>query len=74
MQIISQSLSASSSDVQRSIANMKQSTQQILPQLSDLMNELTQSSVYLRELLRELKNNPSVLIRGTKPAAKGPGE
>lgn len=74
LQIVSQSLSASSANIQNSIANVKQSSQQVLPQLSEFMNELTQSSQYLKQLLRELKDNPSLLIRGAASASKGPGE
>ena len=49
-------------------------TQQLLPSTSSLVNRLNHLSLSLQSLTNELARNPSVLIRGRQPAQPGPGE
>ncbi len=53
---------------------MKQLSQQTLPMASKLMQTLNGVAVNLEQLSVELEHNPSILLRGKKTAAGGPGE
>ncbi|HEX4510746.1 MAG TPA: MlaD family protein [Burkholderiaceae bacterium] len=62
-----QAVTSVGSDVQRF-------TNESLPQLENLMNELSVLSASLRRLTDETERNPKSLIFGKSPAPKGPGE
>jgi phospholipid/cholesterol/gamma-HCH transport system substrate-binding protein len=49
-------------------------TSEALPQLEDMMNELSALAASLRRLSDQTAANPASLVRGTAPARKGPGE
>lgn len=49
-------------------------TQQTLPATNEVLNNLTLMSDNLLEFTDNLKQNPSVLLRGQKPPPPGPGE
>ena len=48
--------------------------QQALPPVITLLNRLNNIAANLEKVSKELRHNPSVIIRGTKPAKLGPGE
>jgi phospholipid/cholesterol/gamma-HCH transport system substrate-binding protein len=62
-----QTVTAIGSDVQRF-------TDQTVPQLENLMNELSVLSGSLRRLSEQTERNPKSLIFGKTPVTKGPGE
>lgn len=49
-------------------------TQDTLPTTNALMRHLNRVAVNLEKTSRDLKSNPSVIIRGSAPPSKGPGE
>jgi phospholipid/cholesterol/gamma-HCH transport system substrate-binding protein len=49
-------------------------SQQTLPGINQMVNQINDVLRNMRQLSNTLKNNPSVLIRGQTPAPKGPGE
>lgn len=49
-------------------------SQQTLPPAVILLNRLNAISANLEEVSKELRQNPSVVLRGTKPPKPGPGE
>lgn len=62
-----QTITAVGSDVQRF-------TNETVPQLENLMNELSVLSASLRRLSEQTERNPKSLIFGKTPVPKGPGE
>lgn len=51
-----------------------QISQQTIPSATILINHLNAISADLEKVSNEMRQNPSVLIRGTKPPKPGPGE
>ena len=49
-------------------------SQQTLPPAILLLNKLNSIAANLEKVSNEMRRNPSVVIRGTKPPAAGPGE
>jgi phospholipid/cholesterol/gamma-HCH transport system substrate-binding protein len=48
--------------------------QQQLPALRQLTDKLNRSATTLDQLLKQLRDNPAMLVRGKQPAPLGPGE
>lgn len=57
-----------------STSSMKTLTVQTLPVTYRLLNNLNDMTHTLNEVTTQLKQNPSILIRGSAPAPLGPGE
>jgi phospholipid/cholesterol/gamma-HCH transport system substrate-binding protein len=55
-------------------ADVQRFTNESLPQLENLMNQLSVLSESLRRLTEQTERNPKSLIFGKSPAPKGPGE
>jgi phospholipid/cholesterol/gamma-HCH transport system substrate-binding protein len=55
-------------------ADVHRFTTEALPQLENMMIELSALSASLKRLSDQTADNPSSLIRGTPPVRKGPGE
>lgn len=53
---------------------IKNLTDQTLPEIYEAARSLKQTSQNVKEVTGTLKQNPSALIRGTKPLPPGPGE
>lgn len=51
-----------------------QVSQQILPSTNNLLEKLNIIAVNLQDLSQSMRQNPSILIRGTIPSQPGPGE
>jgi phospholipid/cholesterol/gamma-HCH transport system substrate-binding protein len=51
-----------------------QISQQAVPSITILLNRLNAISANLEKVSNEMRQNPSVVIRGTKPPQPGPGE
>ena len=49
-------------------------SQQTLPQVSNLVQQVTDASRTIRELSKQINHDPSVLVRGRKYTQLGPGE
>ncbi len=49
-------------------------TEQTLPEIYEAARSLNQTLRDVKEVTAQIKQNPSVVIRGTKPAPLGPGE
>jgi phospholipid/cholesterol/gamma-HCH transport system substrate-binding protein len=58
-------------DTQIALQNL---SQQVLPSMVQAFNQLATVLAEVEPATRDLKNNPSILIRGAAPAALGPGE
>jgi len=75
---VSAALAASSHNMSAIInrsANVMQSIQQqTLPATNKLMNDLGQTATNLSIISNEMRDNPSILIRGRAPQPAGPGE
>ena len=55
-------------------ADVQRFTNESLPQLESLMNELSTLSASLRRLTEQTERNPKSILFGKTPAPKGPGE
>lgn len=55
-------------------STMTEITQKTLPSLNLLLVRLNQVALNLEKTSRDVKSNPSVIIRGTTPPKSGPGE
>jgi len=55
-------------------ADMQRFTNESLPQLESLMNELSVLSASLRRLTEQTERNPKSILFGKTPVPKGPGE
>lgn len=60
--------------LQSSRTAMQTIEMQTLPNTYELLNNLNEASRTLSQVATQLKQNPSILIRGAAPAAPGPGE
>lgn len=60
--------------LQYSISSMKALSNQTLPVTYRLLNNLNDVTRTLNDVTNQLKQNPSMLIRGAAPAPLGPGE
>lgn len=49
-------------------------SQQMVPQTTDMMQEINETIRQINQLSAKLQRNPSMLIRGQNPAPLGPGE
>jgi phospholipid/cholesterol/gamma-HCH transport system substrate-binding protein len=49
-------------------------SQQLLPNIEDLVTHLNDTATNLQQVSQDLQKNPSILLRGKQPAAPGPGE
>lgn len=71
-------MSAASKSVSKTMASgrntLDQISQQTVPSATSLLNRLNAISANLEKVSKELRQNPSVVIRGTKPPKPGPGE
>ncbi len=47
---------------------------QVIPNLQELLSRLNNTAENLKDVSEDIKQNPSIIIRGTKPPAPGPGE
>ena len=54
--------------------DLRKFTSEALPEVENMMNELSNLAASLRRLSDQTADNPSSLIRGTAPVRKGPGE
>ncbi len=54
--------------------DLKKFTGEALPQVENMMTELSGLAASLRRLSDQTSQNPSALLRGTGPVPKGPGE
>lgn len=76
---LSKSLKQTSQNTNELILGVQNNTMQnvnsvLLPNLNQTVLHLNQSSAQLEQFLTLLNQNPSALVRGKVPAAKGPGE
>lgn len=71
---ITDSLASSNGGVENLTATLQNFSQQVLPSMLQTLNRLTSVLAEIEPTARNLKDNPSVLIRGSAPAALGPGE
>jgi phospholipid/cholesterol/gamma-HCH transport system substrate-binding protein len=75
---MSRQLDATATDTKRTVAgvgtDVQRFTNETLPQLESLMDELSVLSASLRRLSEQTERNPQSLIFGKAPANKGPGE
>lgn len=53
---------------------MQNVSQQVVPQTTDMLQEINQTIRLINRLSAKLQRNPSMLVRGQKPAPPGPGE
>lgn len=60
--------------IQTSITTMKTIESQTLPSFYQLLNHFDEMIATLSQVSTQVKENPSVLIRGTLPGVLGPGE
>jgi len=71
-------LSQITTDARQTLPNISRELQnaltQIIPQVQQLLTQLNATSANVQELSEELKNNPSILLRGRSPIPPGPGE
>jgi phospholipid/cholesterol/gamma-HCH transport system substrate-binding protein len=71
-------MSAASKSVSKTMVSGKntidQISQQAVPSATILINRLNAISANLEKVSSEMRQNPSVVIRGTKPPQPGPGE
>ena len=51
-----------------------QISQQAVPSATSLLNRLNAIAANLEKVSNEMRQNPSVVIRGSKPPQPGPGE
>lgn len=68
-----------SEDVSRTLTSFNNQTLQgvnniLLPQITQTLESLHQTSAQLSELFKKMNQNPSMLIRGELPRKPGPGE
>lgn len=47
---------------------------QLLPSTHQLINQLNQVSANFKQITDQIKQNPSILVRGSAPPSRGPGE
>ncbi len=71
MSVASKSVSKTMSSGKNTI---EQISQQAVPSATTLLNHLNAISANLEKVSNEMRQNPSVVIRGTKPPQPGPGE
>lgn len=85
MDKVTETLAKNSGLIQSSMKNLNESLdtgkstleafkQQTLPQMSEIMRQTSSSLADIKQLTKDLKTNPSMLIRGKAPGPKGPGE
>lgn len=76
--VLAKDMSAASKSVSKTMVSGKntidQISQQAVPSATTLLNRLNAISANLEKVSNELRQNPSVVIRGTKPPKPGPGE
>lgn len=48
--------------------------EQLLPSFQEFLNKLNDTTANFQQVSTDLKNNPSILLRGKQPAPLGPGE
>lgn len=53
---------------------MQNVSQQVVPQTTDMLQEINQTIRLINRLSAKLQRNPSMLLRGQQPALPGPGE
>lgn len=82
---VSKTLSDNSQRIEEAIKNLDESVlsgkaaldmfkKQTIPEMSDVLRQASGSLRDIKQVARELKTNPSMLIRGKAPSPKGPGE
>jgi phospholipid/cholesterol/gamma-HCH transport system substrate-binding protein len=76
---LSKSLANTSNNTNKLILGMQNNTMQnvnavLLPNLNQTIINMNQASAQLEQFLTILNQNPSVVVRGKVPGAKGPGE
>jgi phospholipid/cholesterol/gamma-HCH transport system substrate-binding protein len=64
-------LKKTSANINLTINNLNQ---QMMPGAEELIRKLNDTSGNLQQISQDIKNNPSILIRGKQPAPPGPGE
>ena len=83
--VITSALASRSSDIENSMDSltatlnetkktMQGFSQQVMPGMTQTFSQLTRLLAELGPTARIIKNNPSVLVRGSAPARLGPGE
>lgn len=60
--------------IQRSNVTLETINSQMLPQLTNLLEDVDGVTLRLDDFIQQLSDNPSMLIRGQKPVPLGPGE
>lgn len=60
--------------IQRSNVTLEAINSQMLPQMTNLLDDVDSVTLRLDGFIQQLSDNPSMLIRGEKPASLGPGE
>jgi len=82
---ITDALASQSGDIKHSVKDMavtaqetrvllERFSQQVVPSMTQTFDQLTRVLNELEPTVRNLKTNPSMLVRGTVPATPGPGE
>ena len=64
-------LGKTSAQVRLQVDNL---SQQLMPGVQDLLNQLNETTANVNSLSQELNRNPAILIRGKQPPEPGPGE
>lgn len=71
---LSKNMSDASQGVTKTMSSGKNAIDKVTPQASALLNKLNEISANLEQVTNEMRQNPAVVIRGTKPPKPGPGE
>lgn len=71
---ITGAINHASQTLEQSQSVMKTISQQMLPGISQMVNQVNSVLGNMRQLTNSVKSNPSALIRGQTPEPKGPGE
>lgn len=71
---LSKNMSTASQGVTKTMSSGKNAIDKVTPQASALLNKLNEISANLEQVTNDMRQNPAVVIRGTKPPKPGPGE
>lgn len=67
-------LSTASRGVTKTMHSGRNAIDKMTPDASQLLKQLNEMSANLEQITNEMRQNPSVIIRGAKPPKPGPGE
>lgn len=71
MQQAAQQFGKTSADIRLQVDNI---SQQIMPNVQDLVNQLNDTAANVKSLSQDLNRNPAILVRGKQSPPPGPGE